>query len=192
MFWLVILLFLLPVIASDNSNDFIRKLCKNVDDSKYCYTLYSPYANFIRKHTAKFVEIGVSVTLTEAQDTLTHMKNMSLQMKNSRQADPKIDHRITHAFKACVRKFDDVLDNLKSSDKIMDNLGRGKTLKSQLPDVHVHMRAALKSEEDCLDEFKQVKDTLPTKLDMSSRILEVQNFTKYALAFVDNYKKTLK
>ncbi|KAH7517061.1 pectinesterase inhibitor 6 [Ziziphus jujuba] len=180
-FFLVAWLASLGQCASANGkNKYVRDACRVTRYPDLCIHSLAPFSNTAKTSPTLWARAGVSVTLSEAKSVARYLVRLKSQRSSFR-------GRNSAALSDCIECFENVIDELHKSLRVLRSLSRG-TFSTQMADLNTWLSAALTDEDTCLDGFAGQKGKLIKFL--LNRVSKASYITSNALALANKLAAT--
>lgn len=156
-------------------SNFVHSSCRATRYPNLCEQTLSGYSGTFHTNPRLIAETALSISLAHAQSALSYVNHLSTLSSNGVVQD-------------CVENMGSSVDNLRSSTKKMDRIGRAGSqgFHYQLNNVLTWCSAALTDITTCLDSFEEYDGKkMHFMIMMKKKVAKVEMITSNALGLVN-------
>ncbi|KAI4326327.1 hypothetical protein MLD38_031653 [Melastoma candidum] len=166
-------------VASGKGNIYLQDACNVTQYHDLCVHSLASFSRTAGKSPRRWARAGVSVTIREAKGITQYMRGMK--------STGSVRGKQGMVLSDCIECFQDGLDNLHQSLRVLRKLNAGK-FDEQMNDVITWMSSALTDENTCFEGFGERNgDKLKVLID---KVVKVTYLTSNALALANKLAST--
>ncbi|KAM6540944.1 hypothetical protein CsatB_005391 [Cannabis sativa] len=189
-FIILLMMYRTAIFATANNSrgdKYVRNACSVTRYRSLCIRTLAPFSSAAKESPVLWARAGVSVTLSEAKDTAQYL--MKLNRNNNNRTRSGKGNYFRAAVSDCVELFDNAVDELHQSLRVMRNLSK-RTFGTQMGDVNTWLSAALTDADTCLEGLEGLKRRREVN-PLRSKVSRASYTASNALALVNKLAATV-